>query len=228
MAPRYAIFYAPHAGSALARFGASLLGYDLATGQEVEPLDHPLFHDPASLGWTAAPRRYGFHGTLKAPFHLAEGRTAAELEEALHEFAHTQAPFDIALTLALYGRFLALVLAEPAPAMDALAAACVRRFDLFRAPLTPEDRERRRPEQLLAEQVALLDEWGYPFVLDQFQFHMTLTGTLEHEERMRLEPVLREVLSGVPLATTVDGVVLCRQDGRNERFVLQRHFTFGA
>ena len=71
---RYAIYFAPHSGSLLARFGASLLGYDPATGAEVDAPDHPAFHDPLSLGWTAAPRRYGFHATLKAPFHLAEGR----------------------------------------------------------------------------------------------------------------------------------------------------------
>lgn len=176
---RYAIYFAPHGASLLARFGASLLGYDAATGAEVDPPDHPLFHDPLSLGYTAAPRRYGFHATLKAPFHLAEGRTPSELEEALQEFAATQSRFEIMLTLGLMRQFLALILAEPSPAMDDLAAACVRRFDLFRAPLSPEDRERRHPDQLTAEQVAYLDEWGYPFVLDDFQFHMTLTGALE-------------------------------------------------
>ena len=187
-----------------------------------------MFLDPASLGWTAAPRRYGFHATLKAPFHLAEGRTAPELETALHEFAAIERAFDITMNLSMLGRFLALVLAEPSPAMNALAAACVRRFDLFRAPLSPEDRERRHPERLIAPQVAMLDEWGYPFVLDQFQFHMTLTGILDHEDRMRIEPVLRDVLAHVPLQAHIDSVVLCRQDGPNERFVLQRRFGFGG
>lgn len=225
---RYAIYFAPHAGSLLARFGASLLGYDPATGAEVEPPDHPLFHDPLSLGWTAAPRRYGFHATLKAPFHLAEGRTPAELEEALAGFAAGRPTFEIRLTLGLVGHFLALVPAEPSPAMDALAGACVRHFDLFRAPLTAADRERRHPDQLTVAQVANLDEWGYPFVLDDFQFHMTLTGALEARDRTRLEPVLRAMLADLPLATAVDGIVLFRQEGPNDRFVLQRRFGFGA
>ncbi len=224
---RYAIYYAPHGGSALARFGASLLGYDATTGAESEPPDHPLFHDPLSLGWTAAPRRYGFHATLKAPFHLAPGRTADELETAIQDFASAQAEVRVTLTLGLMRSFLALVLAEPSPAVDELAAACVRRFDLFRAPLSPEDRERRHPDQLTAAQVEALDEWGYPFVLDNFQFHMTLTGLLESRDRARLEPVLRDMLADVPLATTVDGLCLFRQDGANARFVLQRRFGFG-
>lgn len=225
---RYAIYFAPHAGSLLARFGASLLGYDAATGAEAEPPDHPLFHDPLALGWTAAPRRYGFHATLKAPFHLAENRSPGELEEALAAFAATRTRFDVSLTLGLMRQFLALVLAEPQPAADALAADCVRHFDLFRAPLTPADRERRHPDQLTVEQVANLDEWGYPFVLDDFQFHITLTGALDPRDRANLEPVLRDMLAALPLVSSVDGVVLFRQEGPTDRFVLQRRFDFGA
>ena len=165
---------------------------------------------------------------MKAPFHLAEGRTAAELEEALAGFAAGRRRFDLRLTLGLVGHFLALVLAEPQPAMDALAADCVRHFDLFRAPLTPADRERRHPDQLTVAQVENLDALGYPFVLDDFQFHMTLTGALEPRDRARLEPVLRDILAALPLVTPVDGVVLFRQEGPNARFVLQRRFDFGA
>ena len=225
---RYAIYYAPSAESPLARFGASVLGYDLATGGDVEPPDHPAFHDPAALGWTAVPRRYGFHGTLKAPMHLAAHRTAGELEQVLVAFAKGREPFPISLTLAPMRHFLALVLAEPSPAMTALAEACVTEFDLFRAPLTPEDRERRHPDRLIEAQVEMLDLWGYPFVLDHFQFHMTLTSDLEPKDRAVLEPVLRDLLCDVPLTVPVDSVVLCRQDGPNARFVLQRRFGFGA
>lgn len=225
---RYAIYYAPAAETPLARFGAAVLGYDLATGGETPPPDHPLFHDPLALGWTAVPRRYGFHATLKAPIHLAEGRTARELEESLVSFAAKQAPFGIEMTLATFGHVLAMVLAEPSPAMDALAGACVRHFELFRAPLTPSDRERRHPDKLTAEQIGMLDAWGYPFVLDQFQFHMTLTSDLEPRDRARLEPVLLDLLSAVPLTATVDNVMLCRQEGSNDRFVLQRRFAFAA
>jgi len=112
--------------------------------------------------------------------------------------------------------------------MDELATACVRRFDLFRAPLTPEDRERRRPDQLTVQQVANLDEWGYPFVLEDFQFHMTLTGALESRDRARFEPVLRELAAEVPLVTAIDSLALFRQEGANDRFTLQRRFDFGG
>lgn len=225
---RYAIYYAPAAESPLARYGSAVLGYDLATGGDVEPPYHPVFRDPAALGWTAVPRRYGFHATLKAPMHLAEHRTARELEEALVAFARTQAAFPVTMTLAPVGHFLALVLVEPVPAMERLAASCVTAFDLFRAPLTPEDRERRHPDRMIEAQVEMLDRWGYPFVLDQFQFHMTLTSDLEPKDRAVLEPVLRDLLAGVPLTVPVDSVVLCRQEGPNERFVLQRRFAFGG
>ena len=222
---RYALYAAPPPDLPLTRLGASLLGYDLARGCDVPlPVD-PVFHDPAALGWTAVPRTYGFHATLKAPMVLAEGRSARELEEAVVAFARDQRAFEISLTLAPFGQVLALVLAEPSPAVDALAEACCKRFDLFRAPLTPEDRERRHPDKLTTAQV---DRWGYPFVLDQFQFHMTLTSDLTRPDRERLEPVLRRLLAEVPLTVPVNSLMLCRQDGPRARFVLQRRVEFGG
>ena len=225
---RYAIFYAPPPEQPLSRLGASLLGYDLVTGADVAPPDDPVFDDPMALGWTAVPRTYGFHATMKAPMHLAGHASPHALEDALVAFCRDQRAFTIDLTQGLVGHTLALVLATPSPEMDALAAACVRHFEAFRAPLTPEDRERRHPERLTAGQVAMLDTWGYPHVLDQFQFHMTLSSELGRPDRERFEPVLRHLLAAVPLSVPVNGLMLCRQEGPRARFVLQRRAAFAS
>ena len=60
-APRYAIYYAPAADSALNRFGTQLLGYDAVNGEAL------LFADgieqvlPDWRYLTNDPRKYGFH-----------------------------------------------------------------------------------------------------------------------------------------------------------------------
>lgn len=128
---------------------------------------------------TEHPRRYGFHATLKPPFKLAPDRTLAELEAALTAFAGTRHPVMLhSLRPTALGAFRALVPAGPTHQVDALAADVVREFEPFRAPLRPEDIARRRPEHLTPRQRELLDSYGYPYVLDEFQLHLTLTDSL--------------------------------------------------
>src|SRR5262249_22214354 len=66
---RYAIYFVPQAGTEFYRFGAAALGYDCHTGDGV-----PFLKTEVAAGtWarlTEAPRTYGFHATMKAPFRL--------------------------------------------------------------------------------------------------------------------------------------------------------------
>lgn len=182
MAPRYAIYYAPEPGSALEAFGNRWLGRDAASGEPVPQEDLPGLSAQKLAEITQAPRRYGFHGTLKPPFRLAAGQTAGALRQAVAAFAATRIGFDMPpLRLAVLGRFLALVPSEPCPALDALAADCVRAFDSFRAPADAAELERRRRDGLSERQDRLLRLWGYPYVLEEFRFHLTLTGPLPDE-----------------------------------------------
>jgi putative phosphonate metabolism protein len=225
---RYAIYAMPPTDSPLWKLGSSILGYDAVTALDVPFPDQPLFHDPLSLAWSAEPRRYGFHATLKAPFKLAEGRSEKMLIAELASFAMGRPCFSLDLTLAVIGHFLALVAVDPPLALQVLADACVSHFDPFREPMTPEDRERRHPENLIQRQVENLDTWGYPYVFDDFQFHMTLTGSLDHADRLKVEPVLRDLLSQISLRMPIDSVALLRQDDPNGRFVVRQRFSFEA
>ncbi|MEM9140050.1 MAG: DUF1045 domain-containing protein [Pseudomonadota bacterium] len=176
---RYALFYVPRAGSALAAFGAAWLGWDSAAGAEVAHPDCPGL-DVAAV--TARPRKYGFHGTLKPPFRLAEGQSADALREAARDLAAEIAAFDLpALRLSRLGRFLALVPSASSGALDAMAARVVTELDAFRAPPSAAELERRRASGLTEAEEANLTRWGYPYVLDQFRFHLTLTGALHPE-----------------------------------------------
>ncbi|WP_322514104.1 DUF1045 domain-containing protein [Rhodopseudomonas palustris] len=218
--PRYAIYYLPPPGSALDRFGSTLLGYDVFTGAE------PLFPEamtravPDWAAVTSDPRKYGFHATLKAPIALASGQSEAELLWACATFAETpRAIPTITPMVRSIGSFIALVPSEPSDDLAQLAADCVRSFDSFRAPLTPEDRARRKPALLSLRQVQYLDHWGYPYVIEEFRFHMTLTGSVDLARHDELLGLLRAQFDALRLETlAIDRIALCRQDSPTERF----------
>lgn len=188
---RYAIYFTPPADDPLTRRASHWLGRDAFTGAVIgQPTAGPFRHgDFAAL--TADPRRYGFHATMKAPFELAPGVSESEFLEAFDLFATDQVPLRLpSLVLGQLGRFFALVPGQPSAALQALAADCVRVLDRFRAPLSEADIARRRPEALSSEERRNLAAWGYPYVLDAFRFHMTLTGQVEPED----QPAMRQAI----------------------------------
>ena len=215
--PRYAIYYAPSADSALHRFGSTMLGYDAASGDD---LPFPAGVTPDWREVTADPRKYGFHATLKAPMALAEGKSEAELVAACAAFAGRarRIPVIDPVVDAISG-FIAVIPAKPSDDLQQLAADCTRDFDAFRAPLTPEDRARRNPARLSARQCEYLDRWGYPYVMEEFRFHMTLTGRLNDERRGPIVAWLRERFAETGIARlAVDRLALFRQDDGAARF----------
>lgn len=140
---------------------------------------------------TVDARRYGFHATLKAPFRLAEGRTEAELRQAADVFAAAHGPVAIAAPRpAPLGRFRALLPDGEQAGLDALAADAVREFDDLRAAPNAAEIRRRRPERLTPRQRELFEQWGYPFVFDEFRFHLTLTDPVPDERADEVDAAL--------------------------------------
>lgn len=205
---------------ALARAASAWLGWDAAAGQAT----------PAGGGdWTLTPRRYGFHATVKAPFRLADDRTPAALEQALAAVCARLEPVLLPqLTLTDAGGFLALMPAPQPQALTDMAAEVVRALDDFRAPLTDEDIARRCPDRLTAAQRANLLRWGYPHVMDEYRYHMTLTGDLDPllqaEAQAALAPLLAPVL---PAPHPVAALALAAEDA-DGRFHLIARCPLGA
>jgi putative phosphonate metabolism protein len=221
---RHAIYFAPPSGSDLARFGAAWLGWDPEAAAEV-----PRLHlDGIAPEAVTDPARYGFHATLKAPFGLADGATVTGLDAAAAELARALPGFDLRLEVATVGGFVALVPVAAPPALARLEAALVCGLDRFRAPLTAAEIARRRPDRLDPVERACLDAWGYPFVLDRFRFHMTLTGPLD---RPAAEGAQR-ALAGRMAPILADPVVvreICRfSESPDGRFHLTRRFPLAA
>jgi putative phosphonate metabolism protein len=225
--PRYAIYYAEAPDSALDRFGARLLGYDAYSGEDLPLPDDMVQAVPDWREITRDPRKYGFHATLKAPMVLAADKTEAELLGACGAFARSPRTLPmIKPVVNAISDFIAVVPSQRSTELEQLAADAVSAFDGFRAPMTPEDRTRRNPDRLTQRQRDYLDRWGYPYVMEEFRFHMTLTGRLPAERREALLAILRRRFAALELdALTIDSMAVFRQHDANSRFRIVRRYA---
>lgn len=222
-APRYAIYYAPATDGPLWAFGSAVLGYDAATGEDLVPTAPPGCEELDWPALTAEPRRYGFHATLKAPFELAAGRTESQLRGFAQHFAAACRPVALAgLDVVALGRFVALTPSEPSQGLQKLAFDMVQAFEPFRAPLRAMDLERRLKTPLTPAQRAYLEAFGYPYVGDEFRFHMTLTGPLPAEDVVPVRAALaRAHASALPAGrVAIDRIAVFSQATRDSRFRL--------
>ena len=224
MSPRYAIYYTPPPFSALARFGAGVIGYDCFDAVEVPRAKLDGIDPKVQKLITVDPRRYGFHATVVAPFQLHE-HSEDELVAAASAYATRSPPLRIGnLVVAAIGDFVALIPAQPNTEIVRFAAECLRAFDKYRAPLSAAARERRLQSNLTPQQVELLDRWGYPYVLDEYRFHMTLTGALPDGARNEFIDALEQAFAERSSDTfELDAISVMRQEDAGDRFrVLRR------
>jgi putative phosphonate metabolism protein len=190
--PRFAIYFVPAANTALYRFGAAVLGYDCYTGEPAaRPRDGGLT-EAEWAGLTAEPRTYGFHATLKAPFRLRDEFDRGDLLAELKTLAASLAAIPtFEPAVGLIGGFVAILPRTASPALDQLAADCVTGFERFRLPMTAPERAGRLAAGLSPRQTENLDRYGYPYVFEEFRFHMTLAGQIEPERRAAIHALLQ-------------------------------------
>ncbi|MFZ2100149.1 MAG: DUF1045 domain-containing protein [Oricola sp.] len=227
---RYAIYFTPPRDNELTRAASAWLGRDAFSGLT---LPHPE-RTGLALGelafFTAVPRRYGFHGTLKAPFRLADGVKESELLHLAEQFSREINPVVIPRAIiSRIGGFFAIVPEDPSRALNELSDRVVAVFDKLRAPLTEKEFERRDPEKLSTSQLRNLQNWGYPYVFDDFRFHMTLTGHVEASDRPRVEAALDRhfhALLDDPL--TIDHLAVFVERENGAPFEVQSLFQIAA
>jgi putative phosphonate metabolism protein len=216
---RVAVYYAPAVDDPLFAEAAVWLGRDPESGA---PVPQPDISDIEEV--TAEPRVYGFHATLKPPMRLAEGRQWFDVVQAADEVAAGIAPFELPrLAVSDVHGFLALRETVDCPALQALADACVERLDPLRAPVTEAELARRRRAKLTARQDEMLVRWGYPYVLDTWFFHMTLTRRLSSEEKRVFMPAVEAHLArAIGAARRVTDICLFVQSAPGAPFVIEQ------
>lgn len=226
-AARFALYAAPAPDSPLEAFASAWLGRNPRTGDAVRQSLMSDLDAERMAAITASPRRYGFHATLKAPFALAAGAHAALLHETARVFAETREAFDLPLRVASLDGFLALVPDTPSPAVHRLADDCVRQFDRFRARTSEAELAKRRAAGLTPRQDACLRRWGYPYVFDEFRYHMTLTERLPpplHDAVLaHLQEVTRPLLER---PFRLDALAVFEEPERGAPFVVTARYPF--
>ncbi len=219
---RYAIYYAPPPDSRLHHLGASWLGRDaFSQGAAVKK---------SQLGELVdEPARYGFHATMKAPFRLKPDTSAAALFKAFDQFVQDHHGVSSGtMELKDIDGFLALVPARQSEALGQLANACVEQFDRFRNPPDEAELARRRRTQLTPIQEKNLEAWGYPYVFDEFRFHMTLTRRLSPDEKHAVLPAAQKHFADIiGRVLIIDHICIFQEASDHNVFHVERHANLG-
>jgi putative phosphonate metabolism protein len=229
MTERFAIYYAPATDDPLWARASQWLGRDAArNGPPIAAI--PDIDTDRRQEVTVSARRYGFHATLKPPMALAHDVGERDLLDAMADFATRRAPVAIGrLRLGILDGFLALMPQVQGGDLTDLAGDIVTLLDRFRAPLAAGERERRMAAGLTGRQAELLDTYGYPYVLEHFRFHMTLTDRLVDIDRDAIaaaaeawfEPVLDRTYQ-------LDRLVLFHEAGPGEPFMRRAEVVLGT
>lgn len=223
---RYAVYYAPREGGFAYRAN-EWLGTEPGNPRDLPQPVLAGIGDPHGI--TVDPRRYGFHGTLRAPFRPKAGVDEAAILDTVSDLAARLQPVVCTgLRIEVLDGFVALTPLGCEAALLEFGAAVVEATDPLRAALTEAEIARRRPECLSQRQRDLLDRWGYPFVMDEFQFHLTLTDRLAQTEASRVAAALADYFEPVlPKPFVIEDLCLFGEDQAGRFHLLHRYALTG-
>jgi 2'-5' RNA ligase len=230
---RYALYLAPPTENELWRFGCDVIGRDAMTDAGCDGFAPEGYPPDSWRSMTSEPRRYGFHATLKAPFRLRVDLNVADLIDSVAEFASKFAPFDageLEVGAIATRDERAFVVLKPQGALTELRSfegSVVRALDPMRAPLTEGERQRRKSARLTPRQAYYLDAWGYPYVLDEFRPHFTLTNAISDAARVARALEWEFRLRVASRALRVDALTLFAESEPGGEFQILRRFPLG-
>lgn len=218
---RFALYYSPDQDSPFHQRGADWLGYDAFTGAgRKQPGDGLL------AGKTETPARYGFHATLKPPFRLNANASYQELETTTEILSESLRHVTItSLVLREIEGFLALVPDMQDESLSHLASVCVTALDPLREPANDAEIRRRKAEGLTPRQTEYLETWGYPYVFEDFRFHITLTAKLGADEMPEVRSLAAQHFASVigqPLH--ISALTIFAEPDPTSAFIIKRQF----
>ena len=228
--PRYAIYYSPESRTPLWSLGTGWIGRDVLSDRRVEPQHRVQVSELERQALTATPAHYGLHATLKAPFELCYGYDYVDLRRKMLDFCARRERFSLPLLmLKNMDDFVALVACSPSPMIDRLARDCVEEFDAFRQPMTAHELSLCNSRPMTRQQYDLLIKWGYPYVMETYRFHITLSNRTFLDQCNRVIEGLGPELERVNAkGVEFDGLCLFYQESRNRPFIFLERFPFAG
>ena len=196
---RYAIYYAPPKESNLEEFGRYWFGWDpinaksINNKQRINYLNGFGIKNLKNIDKNVLiARKYGFHGTLIPPFKLNKNYSTKTLFKKTEKIAKKFKKFKFyKFKLKKINNFYAFVQNKKNNNINKLSNRLVRELFKFRSPLTKKEIDRRNPSKLSKFQLNILYKWGYPYLMSEFKFHMTLasevTGNKLYSELKKIE-----------------------------------------
>ncbi len=214
---RLAIYYTPDPDSEIALAASIWLGRDVYGQKSSELVVVDGLSTIRRLELVSAPYHYGFHATIKPPFQLLEEKSVQYLKLRLQQFADGWRGLVLpSLEVSFMHDFFCLRPSVSCPSLVNLAAEAMYFFKDLGKPLSKDELERRRQAVLSPRQELLLNTWGYPYVFEEFRFHLTLTGKVEDEgERILLEKELQKRFHpGICQDVSLDRLCLFMEEDR--------------
>jgi hypothetical protein len=199
---RYAIYFCPASDTPLGR-----LGHDWLAAAHAPEL--PGISTERRNALLVKVRRYGWHATIRAPFTLADDVTYDDVHHAATSVANACASFELPLHIHRLAGFLALRPCVDSTQPKQLAATCLKALAPLCAPLSGEMME-QRSAGLDADEITFLRRYGYPYVLDRYRFHLTLSAPATEFEEQAMRQWLAPRVAELP-STRVDALSICRE-----------------
>ena len=81
---------------------------------------------------------------------------------------------------------------------------------------------------LTERQSAYLDQWGYPYVMEEFKFHLTLSGQLSEDEAEATQAALAPILTPLLPSPFVISDLCLFGEAQNGRFHLIHRYTLSG
>lgn len=220
---RAAIYFTPDKNHPITKKAASWLGRDAFNSANT--ISSPNNKD---LTLIKSPARYGYHATIKAPFELDVSYGIDDVSRALANFCAINKSFKLPnIKIGKLGSFFALVPEFCPDELFNLEARTVKHFEIYRAPLSDEDIKRRNPQSLSDRQKDNLTAYGYPYIFEDFRFHMTLTGPIEHQNQDEVEEQLNAYFfEFLGKDLDFDGLALFIEREHQSNFYCHSYFKF--
>jgi len=200
---RYAIYFCPAADTALGQLGH----HWLAASPHAPELSGISTERRNALLIKA--RRYGWHATIRAPFTPLTDVAYDDMRRAVISVARVFEPLELRLHLHRLAGFLALRPDVDDEGPRHLAAACLEALMPLCTPLSNEVLL-RRSAGLDADEINLLRNHGYPYVMERYRFHLTLSAPATEAEESIMRQWLTPRVAELP-STRLDALSICRE-----------------